>query len=100
MFFASLIRYFFIQNLIRCEIVLVICLIIITIVYINIGINVREVRSLQRHVEEVQTIVELMVTDVTCIIIEQIHRFIYRVSLTLFQWINFGSVVSQRIPLN
>ena len=65
----------------------------------DIGVNVRELRSGQRVVQILQTVVEFMVAEVTHRVIQGIQRLIYRVSFARFQPLG-RHVIPERAALN
>lgn len=51
----------------------------------NIGVNIREFRAGQRVMQIVQTIIKLMVAEVSNRVIQSVERFIDRVNITVFE---------------
>ncbi len=65
----------------------------------NIGVNIREFRASQRVMQIVQTIIKLMVAEVSNRVIQSVERFIDRVNVTVFE--SFcRHIIAQRAPLN
>ena len=51
----------------------------------DIGVHVGELRPGQRLVQEVETVIELMVAQVADGVIQGVHRLIYRMYIALFE---------------
>ncbi|KGT72792.1 hypothetical protein MA20_48225, partial [Bradyrhizobium japonicum] len=87
------------DDLVRGKVVFVVVRIFVLVVNINVCIYVWELGAFQASLQVIQTEVEFMVTYVTGIIVQQVHRFVNRMSFAVFKRLNFGNVITKRVPL-
>ena len=67
--------------------------------HIDVGIDVRELRTAQCTLQKRQPEIEVMVADVGRVVSHPIHHLIRRMHLALLQRPNFGNEIPQGVPL-
>ena len=65
----------------------------------DIGIEIRKLRTCQGLLQERQAVVEFVVADVRCVVIQRVHHFQGWVQLAWLQRLDAGHVVAQRVAL-
>ncbi|MNS53379.1 hypothetical protein D3C72_861320 [compost metagenome] len=88
------------ENFVRLEAVDVIIRVVVFIIFVDVRVDIREACLLHHLIQEVQTIVEFVVTECGHIIAHQVHGFIDSMSLIRLNRVHKSFICTQGCTLN